>query len=64
MVVVLFLRTGGGVVKRENLKMSSDSRSRSRSRSPMDRKIRTERYSQRSAPYRREPRRGFRLSGF
>ncbi|KAA8546033.1 hypothetical protein F0562_020516 [Nyssa sinensis] len=31
----------------------------SRSRSPMDRKIRTERYSHRNAPYRRESRQGF-----
>ncbi|KAK8568063.1 hypothetical protein V6N12_006630 [Hibiscus sabdariffa] len=37
----------------------SRSRSRSRSRSPMDRKIRSDRFSYRNAPYRRESRRGF-----
>nr|POE70628.1 dna-binding protein hexbp [Quercus suber] len=35
------------------------SRSRSRSRSPMDRKIRSDRFSYRDAPYRRDSRRGF-----
>ncbi|GKV21056.1 hypothetical protein SLEP1_g31082 [Rubroshorea leprosula] len=46
--------------------MSSDSRSRSRtrSRSPLDRKIRSDRFSYRNAPYRRDSRRGFRFSGF
>lgn len=43
------------------LKMSSDSRSRSRSRSPMDRKIRSDRFSYRDAPYRRDSRSGFRF---
>lgn len=47
------------------LEMSLDSRrrSRSRSRSPMDRKMRTQRYSYRDAPYSRDSRRGFRLYG-
>jgi hypothetical protein len=50
-------------VKKENLKMSSDShsRSRSRSRSPGIRKIRSDRFSYRDAPYRRDSSRGFRL---
>lgn len=55
-----------GVSWRKIEKMSTDSRSRSRSRSrsPLDRKIRTQRYSYRDAPYRRESRRGFRFSSF
>lgn len=36
---------------------------RSRSRSPMDRKMRTQRYSNRDEPYRRNARRGYRLFG-
>ncbi|KAF5751066.1 hypothetical protein HS088_TW02G00076 [Tripterygium wilfordii] len=39
--------------------MNSDSRSRIRSRSPMDRKIRSERFSYHDAPYRRDSNRGF-----
>lgn len=38
----------------------SRSPSRSRSRSPINRKMRTERFSYRDAPYRRDSRRGFR----
>ncbi|KAF9684417.1 hypothetical protein SADUNF_Sadunf04G0116100 [Salix dunnii] len=41
--------------------MSSDTRSQSRSRSPMDRRIRSDRFSYRGAPYRRESRRGYRV---
>ncbi|KZV26210.1 DNA-binding protein HEXBP-like [Dorcoceras hygrometricum] len=41
------------------MSLDNRSRSRSRSRSPMDRKIRTQRYSYRDAPYRRDSRRGF-----
>lgn len=67
-VVVVFCRTVVVGLNSGYLKMSSDSRSRSnsrsRSRSPLDRKIRTERYSYRDAPYRRDARRGFRFSGF
>lgn len=54
----------GGVLIRINLNMSSDSRSRSRSRSPLDRKIRSDRFSYRDAPYRRDIRRGFRFSDY
>lgn len=42
----------------------SRSRSRSRSRSPLDRKIRSDRFSYRDAPYRRGSRRGYRFSNF
>ncbi|GAY32893.1 hypothetical protein CUMW_283940, partial [Citrus unshiu] len=47
-LVVKFLQIGGG-----------RSRSRSRSRSPLDRKIRSDRFSYRDAPYRRGSRRGY-----
>lgn len=67
-VVVVILLCSGGWFEECVFEMSSISRSRSnsrsRSRSPMDRKIRTERYSYRDAPYRRDARRGFRFSVF
>lgn len=61
--VVVFPRIIGDKYWRVSLEMSSDSRSRSRSRSrsPLDRKIRSDRFSYRDAPYRRESRRGFRF---
>ena len=60
--MVVFLRITLVVgVDKGKFAMSSDSRSRSRSRSPLDRKIRSDRFSYRNAPYRRESRRGFRF---
>lgn len=52
--------------KKFNMSSDSRSRSRSRSRSPTDRKIRSDRFSYRDAPYRRDGRRGggFRFTGF
>lgn len=63
LVVVVFSLISGDKYWRISLEMSSDSRSRSRSRSrsPLDRKIRSDRFSYRDAPYRRESRRGFRF---
>ncbi|XWS40104.1 hypothetical protein CRYUN_Cryun18bG0111200 [Craigia yunnanensis] len=58
-MVELFMKNFVEVLINISLNMSSDSRSRSRSRSSMDRKIRSDRFSYRNAPYRRESRRGF-----